>query len=232
MQEETKHKKIFLIGNGPSASDFRVRRWTAPDGLVFRVNHWALNDGGPIGFCCDHWFVGEHPEAWLPVVAARAFDVQHDTIPPTIWLPGVNSDKCREIQKQIVPWPVRIQRTFKELPAACRWEADPRPRRPLNGSLALAVAVGMQPDELYVAGLDLYQHPSGKEYISDTKPPDHVDNFAELYCSNQHGNHNLIGDLRYIRKALDAYSGKLTCVGTVMKQRFGAQYPKHNWLEG
>lgn len=231
MQSETgqKEKRIFLICNGPSSDALPVRAWPGIDGTGFRVNHWPLNDGGTFGLRCHHWFVGEHPEAWLPIVAAKTF---HVGFRPTIWLPGINPDKCSEIQKQIVPFSLRIQRMFKDLPAACRWEADPRPRRPLMGSLALAVAVGMQPEELYLAGMDLYQHPSGKEYTSETKPPDHRDDFVDLYLANRHGNHNLLGDLRYIRKALDAYSGKLTCVGTVMKKRFGADYPEWNWLEG
>jgi len=92
------------------------------------------------------------------------------------------------------------------------------------------LAVGYQPEVLYLSGMDLYQHEKG-DYTS-IKPPDNRDGAKEAYLSNTHGNHSLLGDLKYIRSALDAYSGKLVCVGSVMKRYFADDYKKWEWIDG
>ncbi len=223
-------ERILLLCNGPSGQWTPQIRNFGLTATTFRVNHWYL-DGG----YCNHWFVGEHREAWLPVVAQKhVLDAlkDFDYTPPTVWLPGLNLDTCREIQRILHPWPLRVQRFYDDLPAACRWNEDPRPRRPLNGSFALAVAVAMKPDELMIAGMDLYQHPSGRGYASGVNPPDHAPHYAQMYAQNLHGNHNLISDLKYIRAALEAYAGKVICIGSVMKNYFARDFPQWEWHDG
>ena len=223
-------KRIILIANGPSSEDFAVRGWRDIEGEVFRINHWALNNGGGIGPRCDHWFVGEHNEGWLPVVTAKTYG-SIEELWPQVWVPGLNFSKCVEIQKQIRPWSLRVQKEYQRLPAHCRWDKDQAPMRPTTGSLALAVAVGMQPDELYIAGMDLYQHPDG-HHGSGVKPPDFNERFVDDYLSGSHGNHCLVADLRYIRAALNAFKGHVVCVGSVMRRKFGMQFKDWEFIDG
>ena len=223
-------KRIFLIGNGPSSDNIIVRGWRLESGRVFRINHWSTSRGGAFGLRCDDWFVGEHSESWLPVVAAKTY-AEASYNPPRVWLPGLNMDKCEYIRKQVEPWPVNIQRETPNLPAACRWVKDQAPMRPTTGSLALAVAVSLQPDELYICGIDLYQHPAGS-YGSGVKPPDYRDDYAERYLSSCHGNHSVVADLRYIRSALEAFKGKLICVGSVLKKKMSPQFTNGEFIDG
>jgi len=194
---------------------------------VFRVNHWYHNGGGTYGPHCTDWFIGEHAEAVNPVVA---FGIGHSER-PTVWMPGLSGDAIEKNQKALRGFPVRVQKNYPNLPTLCRWDKDPRPRRPLTGSLALAVAVGMQPEKLFVAGIDFYQHERG-EYATAIKPPDYTDTFKQRYLSNSHGNHAFLADLRYIRCALDAFRGKLVCVGSVMKKHFADNYKQWEWIDG
>ena len=222
--------RIFVIGNGPSADNVIVRGWRNKAGEAFSVNHWTLNDGGSFGLRCDKWFIGEHNESWLPVVAAKTFALARASR-PTVYAPGLNMAKCADIAKQIKPWPLRIQREHPNLCSACRWTTDPRPMRPTSGSLALAVAVAEQPNELYIAGIDLYQHSAGT-YSSNIKPPDYTDGFADKYLTGMHANHSVVADLRYIRSALESYTGKVICVSSVLKRKFGNIFPAWSWLDG
>lgn len=209
-------KKIALICNGPSAQID-----VAADSRVFRVNHWYLTGGR-----CDQWFIGEHSEI-VHAAAAYCFDRGNK---PVIWMPGLSGDAIERNQKVLKGCSIRVQKHFQHLPALCRWSGDQRPRRPLTGSLALAVAVGMQPDELFVSGVDLYQHKNG-DYIN-IRPPDNIPDYKNQYLSNTHCNHSLLADLRYIKNALDAYSGKLTCIGSVMKKYFAKEYKRWEWCDG
>lgn len=218
-------KRVALICNGPSSKNvFPVNDFDRR----FFVNHWYLN-GGFYGFPTD-WFVGEHEESWGPVSSAATYLSTSDV--PTIWLPGLNPAKCEKIRNTLAPWPVRLQRTFADLPAQCRWEQDLRPLRPLTGSLALAVAVGLQPEELFVSGMDLYNHPSGEDYSCGVRPPDNPEHFRDLYLSGNHANHCFRADKEYIRRALDAYKGTLFCVGSVMKNIFARHYKRWEWIDG
>jgi hypothetical protein len=211
MQEE----KIALICNGPSAK--------LVDGLdkTFRVNHWYLSGGE-----CTDWFIGEHSEI---VHAAAAYTFSREN-KPTIWFPGLSGDAIERNSESLRGCTIRIQKHYQQLPALCRWDSDPRPRRPLTGSLALAVAVGMQPAELYLSGMDLYRHSRGDYVVM--RPPDSTDQYQEAYLAGTHGNHSLLADLRYIRNALDAYSGKLICIGSVMKKYFANDYKRWEWYDG
>lgn len=220
-------KRISLVCNGPSSRSKNAFTIVGSD-RRFAVNHYYLNSAYQSR--PTDWFVGEHVEAWNPVAAAAS--VYSPNSPPTVWLPGLNPAKCEKIRDVLAPWPVRLQRVFVDLPAQCRWEEDPRPMRPLTGSLALAVAVGLQPEELYVSGMDLYQHASGDDYASGVRPPDNPEYFRDVYLSGTHVNHCFRADREYIRRALDAYQGKLICVGSVMKNIFSRHYKKWMWLDG
>jgi len=219
-------QRIAVIGNGPSSEQPRVRNWQGTN-RVFRVNHWYLNGGGMFGRPCTDWFIGEHPEI-VHTAAAFGFDRRKK---PTLWMPGLSGDAITRNQEVLKGYHIRIQKHYQNLPALCRWDKDPRPRRPLTGSLALAVAVGMQPNELFVCGMDLYQHQKGRTATA-MLPPDSTDMFEQQYLTNSHGNHALLADLRYIRCALEAFKGRLVCVGSVMKRYFADDFTKWEWIDG
>lgn len=101
------------------------------------------------------------------------------------------------------------------------------------GSFALAVAVGMQPDELLICGHDLFRHPSGANQGGtdhDTRP--WQSQFVKEYLANSHRNHTLRGDVKYIRSALSEYNGDMTCVGSVLRDLYAAEFPGHTWMKG
>jgi hypothetical protein len=217
-------KRIVLIANGPSGDSVDVRTWRLIDAEVIRVNHWYVNAGGAMGSRCDHWFIGEHRESWLPLASANL--ISGNSYFPQVWCPGFCSKKCAEIQKHIKPRVLRVQKEA-DLPFHCRWTTDPAPMRPTNGSLALALAVSMRPDELFIAGIDLYSHSS--KVTHSVVPPDFqgVDNYYQ-----GRGNHNIIADLRYIRAALSDFSGHVVCVGSTLKRKMGLHFPKWDWRDG
>jgi len=219
-------KRIIVLGNGPSRKAYP--RPIETDDQVFCINHWYAQEN-PL--TCTDWMIGEHNEAVLPVIAYKTALATAGKIGGTIWLPGLNMDRCEKIRDAVKPLPVRIQRLFTGLAPRCRWEADPKPRRPLNGSLALAVAAGMQPDELIVAGIDLYQHPGGS-YNTAIPPPDYTDAFPRQYTTNQHHTHNLIADVKYIRHALESYKGKLICYGSAMKRLYSESFKQWEFCDG
>jgi hypothetical protein len=153
---------------------------------------------------------------------------------PTIWVPGISRDAVLDIATNYLDGHVvRVQKCFPRLPAACKWERDLAPERPLMGSFALAVAVGMQPDEILLCGHDLFKHPSGNSHAGTAlEARDWQQDFNAAYTLNIHRNHRFSGDVKYIRAALAAYRGKVSCVGSALAGIFRDEFPAWTWLEG
>jgi len=229
-------KRIIVAGNGPSAYAEPVREWSAfaddPDSTrVFRTNYFFLRDGDPLDYAVDDWFICEDVADCRAVRAACRFS----DLRPTIWLPGLNKRNIiAEIEENhLAGLCVRVQRLFPRLPAACRWEEDLAPERPLMGSFALAVAVGMNPEEILICGHDLFRHPSGNSHAGTAlEAREWQADFNAAYLANVHRNHRLSGDVKYIRAALSAYGGKVSCVGTALAEIFRDEFPEWTWLEG
>jgi hypothetical protein len=83
----------------------------------------------------------------------------------------------------------------------------PWPARPSNGALMIAAAAALEPDELCIGGIDLYQSPEGRY------PGDPVGSNAYSRA------HSRETDLAIIRSALATYRGALTVVGEVLNDQ-------------
>jgi len=224
-------KTIIVAGNGPSAQSEAVRDLVVDqDDRVFRCNYFFLAPDDALGYVVDDWFICEAVEDCRAVRAA----VQFGKIRPTIWVPGLSMEMVNEIEtNHLTGLQIRVQKTFAQLPAATRWENDLAPYRPLMGSFALAVAVGMRPEKIVLCGHDLFLHPSKKTHggLSKETRPWQTD-FNKAYIENRHRNHQLRGDLKYIRAALDAYDGEVVSIGSVLAHYFAADFPSWTWLDG
>lgn len=237
-------KTIVVAGNGPSAQDDKIGMLVpqpeTTNALIFRTNYFFLPENDMLNHCVDGWFICEDVND-CRAVKAFVHGVEWGgetalvgaTWRPTIWLPGIHMDKVDKIRdNHLAGFDIRVQKEAN-LPAACRWERDLVPYRPLMGSFAIAVAVGMQPDELILCGHDLFQHPSGNTHGSSSKETrDWQTQFNLEYIENHHRNHRLDGDLKYIGDALRAYRGQVTAVGSVLASYFRDEFPEWTWLEG
>jgi len=234
--------RIVVVGNGPSAysagaKSSECRSWEY--NRIFRTNYFFLNAGDPFEYNVSDWFICEDVHDCR---AVRAWD-RAGSLPdtyyykrPTIWIPGLHKKDVHAIEtNHLAGFDVRVQKTFAKLPAACRWERDLRPYRPLMGSYAIAVAVGMQPDELFLCGHDLFKHESKQTHAgASAETRDWQTDFNKQYLLNRHRNHRLDGDVEYIGNALRAYEGKLSAVGSVLKKYFAKEFASRNWdwIEG
>lgn len=228
-------KRIIVAGNGPSAYSKGARKWAKANGptwygRIFRTNYFYLTDGDPLNYEVTDWFICEDANDCRAVRALYRFTDKR----PTIWLPGLDERKVEAIEtNHLLGIPIRLQRNFASLPAGCRWDRDLRPERPLMGSYAIAVAVAMQPEELFLCGHDLFRHPSKTTHAgAPGETRDWQTAFNKEYLENTHRNHRLTGDVKYIGAALQAYKGKLTSVGSVLAGYFRDKYAHWNWIEG
>jgi len=229
-------RTIIVSANGPSAyskeSHGVINSLDMINSKVFRTNYFFLNDGDPLKYKVTDWFICEDVSDCRAVRAAIRFSLPMNNL--TIWMPGIDMKKITEIDSNhLKGFNLRLQCLFKNLPIDCRWEQDLRPERPLMGSLAIAIAVGMNPDTIILTGHDLFQHPSGTTHAgTDKQTRDWQDGFNKEYLTNTHRNHRLTGDLKYIENALKEYKGNVISCGTVLKRYFEFKFPQWTWLEG
>lgn len=224
--------KIIVAGNGPSCQSPDVSAFLGGGvDRVFRTNYYFMPERDPLLCSITDWFICEVESDCRCV---RALSKWSPDDRPRIWFPGIDMDFVRLADEtHLRGYDVRVQREFARLPAACRWEKDLRPFRPLMGSFAIAVAVGFKPDEICICGHDLFMHPSGGSHGGmsfDTRPWQR--SFNEQYVNNTHRNHRVKGDVDYIRKALREYKGHVRCVGTVLREIFRDEFPEWEWKEG
>jgi hypothetical protein len=224
--------RIVVAGNGPSAQAEPVRAWADRSGRFFRANYFFLPPNDALRYRVDDWFVCQHDPADLRAAVAFVRGQNKSGQPNVVfWLPGT-TEKCmtpEECQTRLGA-EVRIQKTFAGLPVGCRWSQDLAPERPLMGSFAIAVAVGMKPDELYLCGHDLFQNrgqPHGG--VNHSTRGAWQDEFIEAYLSNAHRNHTLRGDLKYIRAALQEFRGKAVICGSVLRLHFEQEFADRGW---
>jgi len=242
-------KRIIVAANGPSAYCEEFKKYCDEtllmDSKTFRTNYFYLNDGDPLGYNVTDWFICEDVGDCR---AVRGFMRGHHTASsdymggypfamhekPTIWLPGINKRMIDEIdQNHLNGYDIRLQREFSRLPDACRWDKDLAPERPLMGSFALAVAVGFQPEEIVLAGHDLFSHPSGFSHAGTEKETRNWQtDFNSQYLGCVHRNHRISGDLKYIKAALSAYRGKVVSFGTPLKRFIADEFTEHMFIDG
>jgi hypothetical protein len=84
------------------------------------------------------------------------------------------------------------------------------PARPSNGALMVAAAAALEPDELMIAGIDLFKSPLGR-YPGD---PVGTNAYSRVHTRDT--------DVAVIREALGAYRGKVTIIGDALRDALDA----------
>ena len=89
---------------------------------------------------------------------------------------------------------------------------DPKWRnvRPTNGAAMIAVATALQPERLYISGVDLFSHPAGA-YPGDSLTPN-------AYTPG----HDADSELDLLLEALSGYRGELTILSDALKNEWEA----------
>jgi hypothetical protein len=180
-------RTILCLGNGPSSEDPRLREM--PHDALFRVN-WIWRARGLLTEP-DMVFTAD-PD--LPTGKKRPiviFPTREAGLP-------ILSGYCRRLSP-----PRRGYGFFDELLPG---QLDPsEDRLPTNGALMIALAATLAPQQLIIAGMDLYAHRDGR-YPGDDKA---VDGYARQ--------HDRQSDLFLIRKALARYSGETIIIGEQLR---------------
>jgi hypothetical protein len=83
------------------------------------------------------------------------------------------------------------------------------PARPSNGALMVVLAAALQPEELTIAGIDLFSSPEGRY------PGDSIGTNAYSRV------HTRETDLAIMREALGTYRGHLTIIGETLREALG-----------
>jgi hypothetical protein len=143
---------ILCLGNGPSSEDPRLSS-TSFDWL-FRVNCSWRDRGRLVG--PQVVFLGD----------ARCLRL----IDGCVFAFRTVEEEARLLADRILHGPLHRIRylTVERLSAVIdehRW-----PARPTNGAIMIATAAALEPKRLVIAGMDLFQHPSGA-YPGDTETP-------------------------------------------------------------
>ena len=179
---------ILCLGNGPSSEDASLL--TMPHDALFRVNHGWLERG--ILTKPDVVFTGGSPT--MRKIGSAIF--------------GVNTEdaEARLVSARTFN-PARPPTGFFRIadiaPAIARF--DWGHLRPSNGACMIAAAVALQPRRLVVAGIDLFQHPSGS-YPGDQSTPN-------AYSPG----HSRETETAFLLNQFDAYKGELVLVGDVLR---------------
>jgi len=186
-------RTILCVGNGPSSEDPRITS-VAHDAL-FRVNHsWQsrshLTDP-------DVVFTGER--STMRRIRRAVFGVR-----------GVSAEKSLLAIRALKPFKGKlvyfVADRFADLPPLDRRDG----MRPTNGAIMVAVAVGLAPDRLVIAGIDLFRHPDGT-YPGGSEIPN-------AYTPA----HSHDVDLAVILSALDRYDGELMILSEVLQAEWDA----------
>lgn len=179
---------ILCLGNGPSSEDGKVDQGRYDS--VFRVNHRWLERGR---FTTpDAVFTGA-----LDSVEKTCRDILYVFITP---------ERANRI----------VMKASKIVPRLSFANADElgfplsqfEPYQPTNGVIMLYFAVMLQPEELTIAGIDLYRDPRGC-YPDSTDMPN-------VYTSA----HSEQKELQMILSILGQYKGNLTIIGDSLQQEY------------
>ena len=180
-------RKILCLGNGPSSEDPRVQ--AVEHDCLMRVN-WRWRKRGMLTRP-QLVFVGD--PATIRKVKGATFglwncDLERGMLLRHLWVRGLRTMRH-----------VTMERTCP-LIRDHRWLA-----RPSNGALMVAAAAALQPDELTIAGIDLFASREGR-YPGD---PVGTNAYSRVHTRDT--------DLAIIRGALDGFRGKLTIIGDALR---------------
>ena len=181
-------KSIMCLGNGPSSEDIQLA--SLHHDCLMRVNwRWQMRQ---ILVNPRVVFVGDAKT--LHKVKGTIFGVWNDSLESGMLLRYLLTHGLKPMNyfntEQILP-------IIRDL----NW-----PARPTNGALMIAVAAALQPAQLIIAGVDLYQHPEGR-YPGD------------LQSDNSYArSHTRRTDLNIIQRALNDYRGDLLIISPTLKE--------------
>jgi len=186
---------ILCVGNGPSSEDPRLLDFPAP--CLFRVN-WIWRERG------------------ILVMPQLVFTADPD-------LP----DRCH---RPIIGFPTRrqgfaiLERHILRLrpPSSGYFFCDDieptadeigKDMLPTNGALMVTMAAALQPERIVIAGIDLYQHPSGRYPGAGGEA---VDGYARP--------HSRDCDVGLIRRALASFSGEVIVFSDALNRALGEDH--------
>ena len=180
-------RKILCLGNGPSSEDPRVQ--SVEHDCLMRVN-WRWQERGILTRPALV-FVGD------PVTLERVrgtifglwnLDLERGMLLRHLWVRGLRNMRHVTMERLC---PITRERSG--------------PARPSNGALMVAAAAGLQPDELTIAGIDLFASRHGR-YPGD---PVGTNAYSRVHTRDT--------DLAIIRAALAGFRGKVTIIGDALR---------------
>ena len=186
-------RTILCVGNGPSSENPEVAALSYD--ALFRVNHsWLarphLTDPHVV-------FTGER--STMRRIKNAIFAVRGASTEKTLLM----TRALKVFRGKLVYF---VADQFGDLEPGDEWEG----MRPTNGAIMIAVAAGLAPDRLAIAGIDMFRHPAGTypggSDIPNAYTPAH--------------SHDV--DLAIIFTALDHYKGELIILSDVLQAEWDA----------
>ncbi|MEE9494796.1 MAG: hypothetical protein V3W04_15660 [Gammaproteobacteria bacterium] len=143
---------ILCLGNGPSSIDSRLN-YMAYD-VLFRVNHLWLKQG--------HL---SHPDMIFTGLKSTVKAYKENTI-----FGFQTLAREEDMLVKCLPIPRKLTYATAEAVGSVNYKELDASYQPTNGLVMLATAVALQPEKIIIAGVDLFQHPTGA-YPADTTTP-------------------------------------------------------------
>ncbi len=179
---------IMCLGNGPSSED-PVLASMHRDAL-FRVNHSWINRG----FLTDADVVFTGGKPTMRAVSGAILGVL-----------TADAERNLLLQRSYHPLYGRFEFFNVNVMTGSIQLYDWGHLRPTNGVCMLAVAVALKPDQLVIAGIDLFQHPDGS-YPGEATA-------ANAYSPG----HSRDSELDFILQLLSGFSGEVVIVGDILR---------------
>ncbi len=179
-------RKILCLGNGPSSEDPRVP--AVNHDCLMRVN-WRWRDRGMLTHP-KMVFVGD--PATISEVNGAIFGLWNCDLERGMLLRRLRTRGLRTMRH------VTMERLCPIIRDG-NW-----PARPSNGALMVAAAAALQPDEITIAGIDLFMSPHGR-YPGD---PVGINAYSRVHTRDT--------DLAVIRAALAGFRGKVAIIGDAL----------------
>jgi hypothetical protein len=189
-------RSILCLGNGPSSEDPQIR--TIPHDCLMRIN-WRWKGRGFL----------DRPDL---VMVGHPRTMQRAG-PCVFGFGRIEWERAMLIRHLLMlrPKPVEFF-TLERVSSIVRpqdWHS-----RPTNGALMIAIATALQPEELIIAGFDLFRHPDGR-YPGD------------LHSQNEPAQvHDRDVDVEVIGRALDACRGKVVVRSDILRTALEARSRK------
>jgi hypothetical protein len=139
-----KPKTILCLGNGPSSEDPRLRE--LPYDCLFRTN-WLWKHRGVL----------DHPQ----FVFVGSFQTPLEVSECVFGFRDIESERAVLLRNLKRPWRRPIEYFTIERVNTLLHELD-LPARPTSGVLMILVAAALRPQEIIIAGMDLFSHPDGR----------------------------------------------------------------------